>query len=657
MAPRSQRQIAQRLYPSPVTGHSPGVSADVIPGQIPAIHTLAPVVTPRANRYPLGRHLVKSGVISNQQLLQALQLQVRQRAPLGEILVAEGFAKSEDILAALSRQHALPLIDLIAEPPDPVLAGLRGSEFWLQHRVIPWKRMGKTLLVATSRPDLFSQVVVGLDREGPDILPVLASEASITAAIALHFAESLALKAETRVAERFSCRTWTTRRPFLLAVSALILLTAVIFAPLEVLLVLSITAWLTLSLFVVLKLTGFVAHLSNNSYLSAPRASPDTDRAPVKLPKVSILVPLYRETEIAGALIRRLRKLSYPKALLDVVLVLEEHDRLTQQTLHSTDLPSWMRVIEVPAHGGLTTKPRAMNYALDFCKGDIVGVWDAEDAPAPDQIEQVVARFDAAPDDVVCLQGILDYYNPRTNWRARCFTIEYSSWFRIVLPGIARMGLVVPLGGTTLFFRRDALEALGGWDSHNVTEDADLGVRLCRAGWRTELIDTVTFEEANCRAWPWVRQRSRWLKGFMVTYLVHMRAPRQLWRDLGAWRFFGFQAFFLGTLGQFLLAPVLWSFWLVLFGIDHPVIAMVPQTALVSGAVVLALSEILGICIGLAAVSRPGRRHLMIYVPTMIFYFPLGVIAAYKALGEVLFRPFFWDKTQHGQAGEEHATY
>ena len=657
MARHSQHKIAQSRFPRPVEDRFAEISPDLVSGQLAAKSNVVPTIVPRANRFPLGRHLVKSGVISNQQLVQALQLQARQHAPLGEILVAEGFAKGEDILAALSRQHALPLIDLQAEPPDPVLAGLRGSEFWLKHRVIPWKRVGKTLLIATSRPDLFSNVVAGLDRDGPDLLPVLASEPSITAAIASQFAKPLAIRAETRVAEQFSCRTWTSHRPFLTVISALILLCAVMIAPIAILAVLSIVACITLCLFVTLKLTGFVAHLSSHSFLSAPRAAPYTDMAPAKLPKVSILVPLYRETEITGALIRRLRKLSYPKALLDVILVLEQHDTLTQQTLRNTDLPSWMRVIAVPAHGGLTTKPRAMNYALDFCKGDIIGVWDAEDAPAADQIEQVVARFDQAPEDVVCLQGILDYYNPRTNWRARCFTIEYSSWFRIVLPGIARMGLVVPLGGTTLFFRRDALEALGGWDAHNVTEDADLGVRLCRAGWRTELIDTVTFEEANCRSWPWVRQRSRWLKGFMVTYLVHMRAPFQLWRDLGAWRFFGFQAFFLGTLGQFLLAPILWSFWLVLAGFGHPVIGMVPQGVVVAGATVLVASEILGICIGLAAVSRPGRRHLMIYVPTMIFYFPLGVIAAYKALGEVLFKPFFWDKTQHGQAREEQATY
>ncbi len=609
--------------------------------------------TPREGHLPLGRYLVEAGVISPEHLVKALHLQTRLGAPLGEILVAEGWAGAHDIMQALERQNGLQQADLLAQPPDPRLAALRPSRFWLWHRVIPWKRQGGRLLVATNRPDRFWQVRAGLAQDCPDLVPVMAGEAAITSAIARHFARPLAQAAQTRVAARFSCRSWKRQRPGLAMVAALALVAMAVLAPMWLLGALSIAAIVTLLLFSALKLIGFVAHLASHDHISAPLAPPGPARMSDRLPKVSVLVPLYRETEIAGALIKRLRKLSYPKVLLDVILVLEQHDRLTRRTLQSTDLPSWIRVIEVPAHDGLTTKPRAMNYALDFCNGDIVGVWDAEDAPAPDQIDRVVARFAQAPEDVVCLQGILDYYNPRTNWLARCFTIEYSSWFRVVLPGIARIGLVVPLGGTTLFFRRKVLETLGGWDAHNVTEDADLGVRLCRAGYRTEMIDTVTFEEANCRAWPWIRQRSRWLKGFMVTYLVHMRAPRQLWHDLGAWRFLGFQAFFLGTLGQFLLAPVLWSFWLALLGPGHPVAGIFAPGAILAGAVLLSLSEVLGWCIGLTAVSRAKRRHLLIYVPTMLFYFPLGVVAAYKALGELLFRPFFWDKTQHGQAQEE----
>jgi cellulose synthase/poly-beta-1,6-N-acetylglucosamine synthase-like glycosyltransferase len=308
-----------------------------------------------------------------------------------------------------------------------------------------------------------------------------------------------------------------------------------------------------------------------------------------------------------------------------------------------------MRVIEVPAHGGLTTKPRAMNYAMDFCSGDIIGVWDAEDAPAPNQLERVARRFHQAGEDVACLQGVLDYYNPRANWLARCFTIEYASWFRVIMPGLERLGLVLPLGGTTMFICRAALEELGGWDAHNVTEDADLGVRIGRAGLRTAMLDTTTYEEANCRPWPWVRQRSRWLKGFMATYLVHMRRPRLLLAELGLWRFLGLNAFFLGTLGHFLLAPFLWTFWLTHAGFAHPAGTLMPGAAMTGAAVILLLFEGCSAAAGAAAVLAAGRPWLIPWLPLMPLYYPLGVLAAYKALYELFFRPFYWDKTTHGQ--------
>jgi len=581
-------------------------------------------------------------------------MQLKLGAPVGEILVAEGWVTRTQINAALAEQNALREINLALQPPDPALCALQSHNFWLRHKAVPWLKIGQTVMVATTRPDRFAQLCEELGDGFADAVPVLAPEEQIEQAIANQFRVPLARAAGTRVDEAFSCRTWQYKKrpalPIILGVTALMLWSW----PGVALAVLSLLAIATLAMFVGLRAVGLFGFLLPERPPEI-RPNPEPDR-PERLPKVSVLVPLFRETEIAAALIKRLSQLEYPKALLDVILVLEARDELTRKTVAQTDLPNWMRVIEVPAYGGLTTKPRAMNYALDFCKGDIVGVWDAEDAPMPDQIEKVVARFAKAPDDVVCLQGVLDYYNPATNWLARCFTIEYSSWFRVVLQGIARLGLVVPLGGTTLFFRRSVLEELGGWDAHNVTEDADLGVRLCRAGYRTEMIDTVTYEEANCRPWPWIKQRSRWLKGFMVTYLVHMRRPGELLRDLGMARFLGVQAFFLGTLGQFLLAPVLWSYWLMLLGMGHPLEGILSHGAMVGLTVLFVGAEILSITVGLIAVSRPERRYLMKWVPTLFFYFPLAAVAAYKALYELIFHPFYWDKTQHGVVKTDHGT-
>lgn len=607
-------------------------------------------VQPRARHLPLGRYLVEAEVITGEQLVKALHLQLRLGAPLGEILIAEGWASCADIRAALALQHGIRQADLDLQPVDTSLCRARPSRFWLHHRVVPWMRFGNTVLVATARPDRFETVRETLGDSFANVVPVLAGESQIDRAIATAFRPELAIAAGNRVADEMSCRSWRvgSRAAVLACVCAIF--AALVLAPQVTLTILSLTAIATLVLFAGLRLAALTAWLGLRPPVAASHPSSGTG-LPGKLPKVSVLVPLFRERAITGALVERLARLSYPKVLLDVILVLEEHDGVTRKALEDADLPSWMRVIEVPAHDGLTTKPRAMNFALDFCRGDFVGVWDAEDAPAPDQIERIVERFGTVPDDVVCLQGILDYYNPRTNWRARCFTIEYASWFRVILPGIARLGLVVPLGGTTLFFRRDILENLGGWDAHNVTEDADLGMRLCRAGYRTELIDTVTHEEANCRAWPWVKQRSRWLKGFMVTYIVHMRSPRRLLRDLGTWRFLSLQAFFLGTLGQFLLAPVLWSFWLIVLGFSHPIQSVLPGPAIHALTALFVSVELLALLIGMIAVSTPQRRFLLRWVPTMILYFPLGAVAAYKALYELAIRPFYWDKTEHGLSG------
>ncbi|WP_170464263.1 glycosyltransferase [Ruegeria arenilitoris] len=599
-------------------------------------------------RKPLGACLVERGYITPEQLEKALNFQLSQQAPLGEILVGEGWIDRAEVMDTLAEQTTLQSADLDSIPPERDLSDLKPVEFWLKHNVIPWQRIGPILLIATADPDHFTAVRAALSGTEFTVTPVLAHPSQIDRAIEHVFSDTLVRAAEERVDSDQSCRSWTSnaRKGPVVALLGLACFFAAV--PTAGLTVLLFTAVSSLILFMALRLAGLISYVLRRD--PSPHAAAPV---PLRLPRVSILVPLYKEREIAGALIKRLQRLTYPRALLDIILVLEEADAVTRATLKQVSLPSWMRTIEVPELNGLTTKPRAMNYALDFCRGDILGVWDAEDAPQPDQIERVVRHFARVGDDVVCLQGVLDYYNPRTNWRSRCFTIEYNSWFRVVLQGIARMGLVVPLGGTTFFFRRDKLLELGGWDAHNVTEDADLGVRLSRAGYRTEMVDTTTYEEANFRAWPWVKQRSRWLKGFMVTYLVHMRAPLRLLRDLGPKRFLGVQAFFLGTIGQFLLAPVLWLFWLATLGLPGPFDPIIPNWAFYALIGLFLAAEITNLVVGVLAVSARERRFLMPWVPTMPLYFPLGVLAAYKALWELASNPFYWDKTQHGQASEE----
>lgn len=608
-------------------------------------HSVSADAEPR----PFGRILVDAGLITQADLINALGLQRRVDAQLGDILQAEGLVSADDVLDALSLQYNAQRINLDKTPPRITMAKALPASQCLQHGVVPWMWVGRTLLVATSQPASFEHFRACIGAGGFSMLPVIAAPLQIQKQQNRLYGHQLAQKAITRVPSRESCRSWEThisgRGRIALAV-CLLLIAALFIFPQWTITLAALWAVATLALTTGIKGAAFFAQVLDNAPTNDTGAQPET--TPFRLPRVSIMVPLLREKEIAGALIKRLSRLTYPKSLLSVVLVLEAKDTITRDTIARTTLPDWISVIEVPDSAGPTTKPRALNYALDFCPGKIIGVWDAEDSPAPDQIEKVVMRFQQAPANVACLQGVLDYYNSKTNWLSRCFTIEYATWWRLILPGIAKLGLVIPLGGTTLFFRRDILEKLGGWDAHNVTEDADLGVRLARHGYVTELLPTVTHEEANCRPWPWVRQRSRWLKGFLITYFVHMRDPAQLYKDLGLKRFIGIQMVFLATFSQFAFAPILWSFWANIFGYTHPITTTLGAGVLFVIMVLFFVSEVLSLTMGVVAVSGKEHRHLLLWVLLMPIYLTMGALASYKALYEMIVTPFYWDKTEHG---------
>ncbi|MBP9048073.1 MAG: glycosyltransferase family 2 protein [Tabrizicola sp.] len=602
-----------------------------------------PAAADRAARrtFAVGASLLRAGVVPPDDMLTALSHQGREAGRLPDVLRARGLVVERDLLGVDARNWGIRLVDLDTALPDPRLIDAVGVQDCLRHGLVPWQKIGDVTIVATSRPEEFRRLRPMLEARLGPVAAGLASARAILAAIHALRGELLAHAAENRVAAHESCRNWPRlhQSPLAMAVLA-VTLAALLVAPLATGLAGLTFAVFSLACIALLKIAATIAALR----APLPGHEPASDAI---APVVSVIVALYREADIAPRLVRRLARLDYPAELLDVILAVEAEDHITLDALATAELPPWMRIVVVP-EGQVKTKPRALNHAFDHARGAIIGVYDAEDAPDPDQLLRVVARFQRSGPEVACLQGTLDYYNPRTNWLSRCFTIEYAGWFRLVLPGLARLGLVVPLGGTTLFFRRDVLDRLGAWDAHNVTEDADLGIRLARYGYRTELIDTITHEEANCRALPWIKQRSRWIKGYMMTWAVHMRQPRLLWRQLGPKGFLGFQVLFLGTIAQFLLAPLLWSFLLLPFGFDHPLYAAMPVPAVWAMAAIFFLSEAANILIGALGLGRTKHGLSLIWVLTLKIYYPLASLAAYKGLLELATRPFYWDKTTHG---------
>lgn len=362
------------------------------------------------------------------------------------------------------------------------------------------------------------------------------------------------------------------------------------------------------------------------------------------LPHFSVLVPLFREGAVVPALVDALRGLDYPPGKLDVLFVTEQSDNVTRDALTEASLPLYMRIIEVPA-GLPQTKPRALNFALPLAIGELIAVYDAEDLPHPRQLRCAASRFAISPPDLVCLQARLRIHNADHTFLTRQFALEYAALFEAVMPLLERIGLPILLGGTSNHFRRSALDEIAGWDPFNVTEDADLGVRLARFGKRAAMLDSDTWEEAPATLPAWTGQRTRWLKGWMQTYLVHMREPRQLWRDLGGWRFLGVQVTLGGMIFSALVHP-----W---FYIAAACQLILRQTVLPSGNLwVLCWFNLwagyaAGITLGLIAAWRSQGRVPIVSAFLVPFYWLAISWASYRALFEFYHRPFHWEKTQH----------
>jgi len=374
------------------------------------------------------------------------------------------------------------------------------------------------------------------------------------------------------------------------------------------------------------------------------------------LPLYTVLVTLYDEANVAQSLVAALDALDYPRDRLEIVFLLEADDYTTRRALEAARLKSHMRIVEVP-DGLPRTKPRALCFGLARTSGDYVVVFDAEDRPEPGQLREAVLAFRRGGLQLGCLQARLNVYNPSQSLIAGQFTVEYTALFDGIVPALARAGAPVPLGGTSNHFPRRVLEDVGGWDPWNVTEDADLGLRLARHGFRVEALQSTTWEEAPPTFGVWFRQRTRWQKGWMQTYMVHMRDPIGLWRDLGPARFLWFQVLFGGGLLAAATHP--WFVAGLLSGLiargsmapDGPgVEELVGGYGLMwwAGFVCLIGAAAAVIALSLITTRRRGFTGITIHaIMCPLIWLPVS-LAAYCAVVELLRRPFHWAKTPHG---------
>ena len=371
----------------------------------------------------------------------------------------------------------------------------------------------------------------------------------------------------------------------------------------------------------------------------------------VTWPKYTILCPLYHEVEVVPQFVQAMQAMEYPADKLQVLFLTEENDNDTRAAITAMHLPKNFEILTVP-QGTPQTKPRACNFGLMQATGDFVVIYDAEDIPEVRQLKKAVLTFAQSDQTVACVQAKLNFYNARQNILTRLFAIEYTTWFDLLLPGMQQAHMSLPLGGTSNHFRAAQLRKLGGWDPFNVTEDCDLGLRLAQEKLTTIVLDSVTMEEGNSQLGNWVRQRSRWIKGYLQTYLVHMRHP---WRYLrkGMFQEFSSLQFIVGgTPAMFFINPIMWGMLGVYIAVRPLVEAtyhvLYPGPVFYLGMICFVFGNYLYVCLAMLACMKRGEYRLMKWALLLPVYWLMMSVAALLAITQLIWRPHYWEKTKHG---------
>jgi glycosyltransferase XagB len=669
---------------------------------------LAPTASPPrppSMRPELGRILREMGAAREADILVALDEQARTGGRLGQILVARGAIASRDLTAALARQLGMATVDP-RDRPIPLLAAEEAHRW----RAVALEQGPDSHAVAVSDPGVEAMEPVRR-RLGRSITVKLADDATLDALLGELYGSGDVAKATGELRERRpELSAYRTRLSGAQAgVAAVIAVLTLVGLILDAMV--TVRIWTAAAIAFYVLSVGFRAYLAHQGWKSSGRSSPSTpgwfcvtlcpirsrpgcstdgadapslergerdvdafiraqDHADIvvtfrrdpggdpdgiglldelALPTYTLLIPLYRETPgTVRALFQALARIDYPKHKLDGLLLLEVDDDETQDAVESADRPAWLRVLRVPA-GAPKTKPRALSYGLRYARGALLAIYDAEDAPDPGQLKQAVRSFADGDPSLTCLQARLGYYNPRQNLLTRWFTLEYDAWFNLLLPGLHRVGAPIPLGGTSNHFRTDLLRECLGWDPYNVTEDADLGVRLARRGLTTAMLESTTSEEANSNVAGWLRQRSRWTKGYMQTVLVHTRQPLELYRDLGPKSVLAFLLTVGAAIATALISPLFWMLTLLWVAAQPAWIAEAfPAPIYYPGLVMLVFGNFLLVMLTLWAAVGRRNDDLTPHALLMPLYWVLNSIAAYIALVELLLRPHHWHKTEHG---------
>jgi cellulose synthase/poly-beta-1,6-N-acetylglucosamine synthase-like glycosyltransferase len=607
------------------------------------------------NKVKIGELLLSKGLITREQLEEVLEYQKKYGGRLGWILASLGYVRRIDLFKTLAEHYGFEFIqdiEILKKLIDPELLTRFDPQELAKLEVIPAKQNKEEITILTSYPES-KNLYQFLKKHFPNMKYkfIVITDLDLIKLLESYFKEKFIDRAVHGLfytsPEYSASIVFSKGQVFVMGILLYLSLMWIYYDAVSYLafliFVVQVIYVASILFKLILSLAGAKAEMQQFITDEEVKALDEKD-----LPLYTVLVPVYKEPEVIGILINSLKKVDYPQNKLDVILILEEDDKETYEAAKAHKPPANWRFVIVPPSLP-KTKPKACNYGLFFARGKYLTIYDAEDIPEPDQLKKSVIAFQKGGGEYICFQAALNYFNKDENFLTKMFTLEYSYWFDYLLPGLYNLKLPIPLGGTSNHFDVEKLREVGAWDPFNTTEDADLGVRAFGKGYKVGVINSTTYEEANAKVGNWIKQRSRWIKGYMQTWLVHARNSRKLYKNVGLRGFIAFHLLIGASPFAFLVNPIMWAvfiFWLITQ--TKALDVFFPPAVLYISLFNLLFGNFLGIYLNMLAVFRRKYYELLPYALLNPIYWMLHSIAAYKALYELFTKPFYWPKTQHG---------
>lgn len=598
------------------------------------------------------KFLVKKSLITQELADEALFLENRTDLDVFNFFLSRGI-RSIDLYKFFAIFQGLLFVDLYKDRCDITLLDSSERHSYIKYSAVPWRIVNKKIVIVTSyiSSELEQWALKKYKKDNYSF--AVTSPYDIQHSVFCFFREEDDLEARNKLlnsnSDYSAYNLFSKINYSFICFFILILSSFIFYFPDISLILISVfinTIYLINILFKFIIITFFKKILVKEKDIPYKK---DKD-----LPIYTILVPMYKEEVLVASMVNAIKNLDYPKHKLDIKFIIEEDDLITYNTINKLGCERIFNIIKVP-YSIPRTKPKACNYALRFAKGDFTTIYDIDDIPEPMQLRKAIHTFETSEENLACVQAKLKYYNSDYNILTKLFAMEYSILFEFILPVFELFKIPILLGGSSNHFKTEILNKLNAWDSYNVAEDADLGLRIFREGFKTKMIDSFTEEEAPVKLNCWIKQRVRWIKGHIQTYFVHMRKPYTLYKEVGFINFISIQIFLGATVFTYIVGSLIWclSFFFFMVFLDNSIMSSYEISSYIDLSIyIFMLVIVLQFFISLLVVIKNKWWNMFYLLLIFPFYWILHSIAAFFAVIELYKKPYHWNKTSHNMVKE-----